>query len=124
MAGGQHDYESHQCRGNRAEYCVRIWWRRQLDAGFSERPEPTRHEHFFQTDGGRKGVDDCQSERQHVVILLLRRCGTELPSIWSFVYVGIGAARMSVASRWMAVADRRRMASDGAALWRTWERFA
>ena len=36
--------------------------------------------------------------------------GTQLPSIWPFVYVGIGAARMSVARRWMAVADRRRMA--------------
>jgi hypothetical protein len=54
---------------------------------------------------------------------LLRRCGTELPSIWPFVYVGVGAARMSVARRWMAAADRRRMASDGEALWWSGERF-
>jgi len=60
----------------------------------------------------------------NLVILLLRRFGTELPSIWPLVCVGIGAARMSVARRWMAVADRRRMASDGEALWWTWERFA
>src|SRR4029453_6593094 len=123
-ARGQHDDGSNKWRGNRAEYRVRICWRRRLDAASSERPEPVRHDRFFQTDGGRKRVDDCQSERQHVVILLLRRCGTELPSIWPFVYVGIGAARMSVTRRSMAVAGRRRMAPDGEALWWGWERFA
>ena len=50
-------------------------------------------------------------------VLLLRRCGTELPPVWPFVYVGIGAASMSIIGRWMAIADRRRMAADGEALW-------
>src|SRR5215217_8046784 len=99
-------------------------WRRRVDAAFRDRPGPARHHRFFQTDGGRQRVDDCQPQRQHVVVLLLRRCGTELPSVWPFVYVGIGAARMSVARRWMARAHRRRMASAGDALWWTWERFA
>jgi hypothetical protein len=53
MARGHHDDESNWCRGNRAEYCVRICWRRRLDRKPSERPEPVRHYRFFQTDGGR-----------------------------------------------------------------------
>jgi len=52
-ARGQHDDEPNQCRGNRA-HCVRICWRRRLDAALTERPEPIRHGRFFQTDGGRK----------------------------------------------------------------------
>jgi len=50
---GQHDDESNWCRANRAEYCFRVCWWRQLDAAFSKRPEPIRHDRFFQTDGGR-----------------------------------------------------------------------
>src|SRR5262245_35767981 len=124
MVRGQHADGSKPCRGYRVEHCVRICCRRRLDPAFSERPEPVRHDCSLQTDGGWQRVDGCESERQHVVILLLRRFGTELPSIWPLVHVGIGAARMSVATRSMAVADRRRMASDGEALWWSWERFA
>src|SRR5262245_43158477 len=91
----QHDDESTQCRGHLAEYCVRVCCRRRLGTAFSEGPEPVRHDCSLQTDGGRQRVDDCQSERQYLVILLLRRCGIELPSIWASVCVGIGAARMS-----------------------------
>src|SRR5262245_32039292 len=112
---GQCDDESKQRRGHRSEYCGWTCCLRRLDAAF---------DCSFQTDGGRQRVDDCQSERQHLAILLLRRFGTELPSIWPLVYVGIRAARMSVERRSLAVADRRRMASAGAALWWTWKRFA
>ena len=40
-------------------------------------------------------------------------------NIWPFVYVGVGAARMSIIGGWMAIADGRRVAADGEALrWR------
>ena len=42
-----------------------------------------------------------------IAVLLLRRCGTELPSVWPFVHVGVGAARMSIIGRRMAIADGR-----------------
>jgi len=45
---GQHDGDSGSCRGNRAKYCVRICWRRLLDAAFSERPDRVRHDLFVQ----------------------------------------------------------------------------
>jgi len=65
-------------------------------------------------------VDDGQPQRQHAVVLLLRGRGIELPSVRPFVYVGIGAARMSVARKPMAVANRRRVAAIGKAVW--WNR--
>ena len=45
-------------------------------AEFSERSERVRHD-LFQADGGREGMDDCQSQRQRRSIFLLRRCRTE-----------------------------------------------
>jgi hypothetical protein len=62
-----------------------------------------------------KHVDDTQSGCQHCAVLLLRRCGTELPSVGPFVHLGVGPASMSIIGRWMAIADRRRMAADGEA---------
>ena len=75
-----------------------------------------RHDAFLQADGGRQAVDDMQSERQHCPLLLLRRCGTELPSVWPLVHVGCSAATMSIIRKWLVITNGRRMAADGEAL--------
>jgi hypothetical protein len=77
----------------------------RLDAPLSERPERVRHGLFSQTDGGWQGVDDRQSERQRVTILLLRRCRATLPSIRPLVHVGVGAAGVPVARSGLALTD-------------------
>ena len=109
------DADANSRRGDRAECCVRSCRRLLLDAPFGRRPDRARHRLFLQTDAGRQTVDDGEPER-HRRVLLLRQYRTELPSIWPSVYVGIGAAGMSIAGRWMAIADERRMAADGEAL--------
>ena len=78
-----------------------------------------RQDVFLQAYGGRQVLVDPQSGGQHFAVLLLQRCGTELPSLRPFVHLGVGLARMSIIGRGMAIADRRRMAADGEALrWR------
>lgn len=59
----------------------------------------------LQADGGRQTVDDTQPGRQDYAVLLLRRCGTELPPVWAFVHVGVGAASVSIPGSRMAIAD-------------------
>ena len=49
---GRHGADTNMYRGNRAEYCHRIYWR-GLDTLFIERPGCGRHDRFFQADGGR-----------------------------------------------------------------------
>jgi hypothetical protein len=57
------------------------------------------------------------SAQARKAFLLLRRCATELPSVWPFVHVGVGAESMSIIGRWMAATDGRRLAADGQGLW-------
>src|SRR6476620_3282016 len=91
-----------------------------LDAGSTQ--PPGKDQNLSGTTGSSKrmangkGVDDIQPQRQYSVVVLLRGCGIELPSVRPIVYMGIGAARMSVAGIRMAFANRRRMASAGEAL--------
>lgn len=69
------------------------------------------------TDSSKRMADGKQWTIHNLdVNTMLRRCGTELPSVWPFVHVGVGAASMSIIGRWMAIADGRRMAADGEAL--------
>ena len=50
-------------------------------------------------------VDDTQPGRQDYAVLLLRSRGTELPPVWAFVHVGVGAASVSIPGSRMAIAD-------------------
>src|SRR5439155_26525610 len=60
----------------------------------------------IQPDGGRERMDDSQSRPRSRRLVLLRRCGTELPAVWPLVFVGIGVPGLSLAGRSVAAAIR------------------
>ncbi|HEX5108108.1 MAG TPA: iron ABC transporter permease [Vicinamibacterales bacterium] len=71
LTRGQGDSDSTSCRGNGAEYRLRLcrlWGRR---AAFSERAERVRDGPSVQTDGRRQRVDNGQSEHRRVAVILL-----------------------------------------------------